>query len=125
MVIYRGKYELDGLGAISPQMKKDLDKAFFICETLRSELTCHQCGKCCHQPNIIVRPEEVERISAAAGTDLYTFMTEYVYQTPTADSCSTKRKAPPAVSSIRTTAAPSGRTGLRSATISRSWSPCS
>ena len=81
MVIYRGKYELDGLGAISPQMKIDLDKAFFICETLRSELTCHQCGKCCHQPNIIVRPEEVERISAAAGTDLYTFMTEYVYQT--------------------------------------------
>lgn len=81
MVLYRGKYDLEGLANISPQMEKDLDKAYHICETLRKELSCYQCGKCCHQPNIIVRPDEVERVASAAGTDLYTFMTEYVYQT--------------------------------------------
>ncbi len=81
MVMYRGKYDLEGLGSISPQMKKDLDAAYGICEKLRKELSCHQCGKCCHQPNIIILPQEVDRISAAAGTDLYSFMTEYVLQT--------------------------------------------
>lgn len=79
--MYRGKYDLEGLASISPEMKKDLDTAYGICETLRKELSCHLCGKCCHQPNIIIRPEEVDRVSTAAGTDLFTFMSDYVYQT--------------------------------------------
>ena len=81
MVLYRGKYELDGLAAISPEMEKDLDMAYGICQSLRDELPCEMCGRCCHQPNIIIRPEEVDRVATAAGVDLYTFMTQYVYQT--------------------------------------------
>ena len=81
MVLYRGKYELDGLAAISPEMETDLDLAYDICQSLRDELPCEMCGRCCHQPNIIVRPEEVDRVATAAGVDLYTFMTQYVYQT--------------------------------------------
>ena len=71
MVLYRGKYELDGLAAISPEMEKDLDMAYGICQSLRDELPCEMCGRCCHQPNIIVRPEEVDRVATAAGVDLY------------------------------------------------------
>lgn len=81
MAIYRGKYELEGLATISPEMEKDLDIAYELCQSLRDQLPCEMCGKCCHQPNIIIRPEEVERVSAAAGVDLYTFMTSKVVQT--------------------------------------------
>lgn len=81
MAVYRGKYELEGLARITPEMEKDLDLAYDLCMSLRNEFPCEMCGRCCHQPNIIVRPEEVDRISYAAGIDLFTFMTEYVYQT--------------------------------------------
>ncbi|AGI47973.1 Uncharacterized protein family (UPF0153) [Thermoplasmatales archaeon BRNA1] len=81
MALYRGKYDLQGLAEISPEMEKDLDLAYEICMSYRGEFPCEMCGKCCHQPNIIIRPDEVERVCAAAGTDLYTFMTQYVYQT--------------------------------------------
>lgn len=81
MALYRGKYDLEGLGSISPEMERDLDLAYDICMSYKGEFPCEMCGRCCHQPNIIVRPEEVERVSAAAGVDLYTFMTQYVYQT--------------------------------------------
>ena len=81
MAVYRGKYVLEGLATISPEMEKDLDTAYDICMSLRDELPCEMCGRCCHQPNIIVRPEEVDRVATAAGVDLYTFMTQYVYQT--------------------------------------------
>ena len=58
MAVYRGKYVLEGLATISPEMEKDLDTAYDICKSLRDELPCEMCGRCCHQPNIIVRPEE-------------------------------------------------------------------
>ena len=61
-------------------MEKDLDLAYDICMSYRG-ISCEMCGRCCHQPNIIIRPEEIERVSAAAGTDLYTFMTTKVVQT--------------------------------------------
>lgn len=81
MAVYRGKYELQGLGSISPEMEKNLDIAYELCASLKGELPCEMCGKCCHQPNIIIRPEEVDRVATAAGVDLYTFMTRYVFQT--------------------------------------------
>ncbi|MBE6527441.1 MAG: YkgJ family cysteine cluster protein [Thermoplasmata archaeon] len=81
MVLYKGKYDLRGLETITPEMEKDLDLAFKICSSYRNEVPCEMCGRCCHQPNIIIRPEEVERVSAAAGCDLYTFMTSKVVQT--------------------------------------------
>jgi Fe-S-cluster containining protein len=81
MVLYRGKYDLRGLAEISPEMREDLDQAYGICMEYKEEFPCEMCGKCCHQPNIIIRPEEVDRISTAAGIDLYTFMTQVVYQT--------------------------------------------
>ena len=81
MVLYKGKYDLRGLETITPKMEKDLDLAFEICSSYRDEVPCEMCGRCCHQPNIIIRPEEVERVSAAAGCDLYTFMTSKVVQT--------------------------------------------
>ncbi len=81
MALYRGKYDLQGLDSISPEMEKDLDLAYEICMSYRDELPCEMCGRCCHQPNIIIRPEEVERVASAAGCDLYTFMTSKVVQT--------------------------------------------
>lgn len=81
MAIYRGKYDLEGLASISQEMERDLDLAYDLCMSLRNGLPCEMCGKCCHQPNIIVRPEEVDRVASAAGVDLYTFMTQYVYRT--------------------------------------------
>lgn len=80
MVLYRGKYDLRGLDSITPEMVKDLDLAYEICMSYR-DVPCEMCGRCCHQPNIIIRPEEVERVSAASGCDLYTFMTTKVVQT--------------------------------------------
>lgn len=79
MALYRGKYELADLARISPEMELDLDQAYAICEAYREEFPCEMCGRCCHQANIIIRPEEVERIAAAGGHDLGTFMSEVVY----------------------------------------------
>lgn len=65
MAIYRGKYILQGLDEITPDMEHNLDIAYEICMSYR-DIPCKLCGKCCHQPNIIVLPEEVERVSVAA-----------------------------------------------------------
>ena len=80
LVLYRGKYDLRGLDSLTPEMEKDLDLAYEICMSYR-DIPCEMCGRCCHQPNIIVRPEEVERVASASGCDLYTFMTSKVIQT--------------------------------------------
>jgi len=81
MAVYRGKYILPGLDRISPEMEADLNLAYGICESYRTEFPCEQCGRCCHQPNIVIQPEEVDHIAAAAGIPLYDFMTQTVYQT--------------------------------------------
>lgn len=59
-------------------MEKDLDLAYGICEKLDRTFPCEECGKCCHQKLITVRPEEVDSLSSAAGIPLGKFMSEYV-----------------------------------------------
>ena len=81
MAVYRGKYVLEGLGTISPEMEHNLDLAYEICMSYRDSFPCEMCGKCCHQPHIVVRPEEIDRISSAAGIPLYDFMRNYLVQT--------------------------------------------
>lgn len=81
MAKYRGKYILEGLDKITPEMERDLDAAYGICMDYKSEFPCEMCGRCCHQPQIIVLPEEVDRISSAAGIPLYDFMTKYIVRT--------------------------------------------
>lgn len=81
MAVYRGKYILQGLGTISPGMEHNLDLAYGICMSYKQDFPCEMCGRCCHQPHIIVRPEEIERVSSAAGIPLFTFMSEYLVQT--------------------------------------------
>ena len=78
MAVYRGKYVLQGLGTIDAAMEHNLDIAYEICTSYRPDFPCEMCGRCCHQPHIIVRPEEVERISSAADIPLFQFMTEYL-----------------------------------------------
>ncbi len=56
MAVYRGKYILQGLGTISPAMEHNLDIAYGICTSYR-DVPCEMCGRCCHQPEIVVRPE--------------------------------------------------------------------
>lgn len=93
MAVYKGKYILQGLGTITPEMEHDLDIAYDICMSHREDFPCEMCGKCCHQPNIIIRPEEIDRVATAGGIPLYTFMTEYV--APTGDGMFLFRKTKP------------------------------
>ncbi|MCL1978887.1 MAG: YkgJ family cysteine cluster protein [Methanomassiliicoccaceae archaeon] len=81
MAVYRGKYVLRGLKEISPEMEKDLDSAFDICMSYKDKFPCEMCGRCCHQPNIAVLPEEVDRISSAAGIPLHDFIAGYIART--------------------------------------------
>ena len=81
MAIYRGKYILEGLGTITPQMEHNLDIAYDICMSYKDKFPCEMCGRCCHQPNITIRPEEINRVAQAADIPIYNFMTEYVAQT--------------------------------------------
>ena len=81
MALYRGKYDLRGLDHISPKMEHNLDVAYDICMSYRKDFPCEMCGKCCHQPHIIVRPEEIDRVSTAAGIPLYDFMRDYLVET--------------------------------------------
>ena len=74
MAIYRDRYILDGLDEIPPDMLRDLDIAYDLCQTLKDTSPCEMCGKCCHQPFITVRDEEVESVAQAAGTDAVSFM---------------------------------------------------
>jgi len=62
-------------------MEKDLDLAYSICMSYKDNFPCEQCGRCCHQPNIIIRPEEVDRIANAAGIPLQDFITGYLTAT--------------------------------------------
>ncbi len=78
MAVYKGKYILQGLKEITPEMERDLDLAYSVCERMHEESPCEMCGRCCHQPFITVRDEEIDRVSSAAGIDLYTFMTKYL-----------------------------------------------
>ena len=78
MVIYRDRYILDGLDEIPPDMLRDLDIAYDLCQTLKDTSPCEMCGKCCHQPFITVRDEEVESVAQAAGTDAVSFMFQYL-----------------------------------------------
>lgn len=81
MAVYRGKYILRGLGSISPAMEHNLDVAYGICMSYRDAFPCEMCGRCCHQPEIVVRPEEIERVSGAARVPIYDFMRDYLVRT--------------------------------------------
>ncbi|MCL2333549.1 MAG: YkgJ family cysteine cluster protein [Candidatus Methanoplasma sp.] len=81
MAVYRGKYVLQGLKEITPEMKKDLDLAYEICMSYNDNFPCEMCGKCCRQPNILVLPEEVDRISSAAKIPLHEFVSKYLVRT--------------------------------------------
>jgi uncharacterized protein len=80
MAKYRGKYILEGLGAISSDMERDLDIAYEICMSYKADFPCELCGRCCYQSHIIVQPQEVDRISNAANIPLYDFMKNYLVQ---------------------------------------------
>jgi Fe-S-cluster containining protein len=82
MAVYRGKYVLRGLKEISPEMEKDLDRAYEICMSYKGEFPCEMCGRCCHQPNIAVLPGEVDSIAYAAGIPLHDFIAQYLVRTP-------------------------------------------
>ena len=78
MAIYRDRYILDGLDEIPPDMLRDLDIAYDLCQTLKDTSPCEMCGTCCHQPFITVRDEEVESVAQVAGTDAVSFMFQYL-----------------------------------------------
>ncbi|MDR0508843.1 MAG: YkgJ family cysteine cluster protein [Candidatus Methanoplasma sp.] len=81
MAVYKGKYVLQGLKKITPDMEKDLDLAYDICMSYKDGFPCEMCGRCCHQPNIVVRPDEVDRIAYAAGIPLHDFITKHIVRT--------------------------------------------
>jgi len=78
MAVYKGKYVLQGLKEITPEMEKDLDLAYEICMSYKDGFPCEMCGRCCRQPNIVVRPDEIDRIAHAGGIPLHDFITRYV-----------------------------------------------
>ena len=59
-------------------MLRDLDIAYELCQTLKDESPCEMCGRCCHQPFITVRDEEVVPISEYIHMDPYDFVMEYL-----------------------------------------------
>ena len=81
MAVYRGKYVLEGLGSISPELEHNLDIAYDVCMSYRKDFPCEMCGRCCHQPHIIVRPDEIDCVSSAAGIPIYDFMRDYLVRT--------------------------------------------
>ncbi|MDR1690507.1 MAG: YkgJ family cysteine cluster protein [Candidatus Methanoplasma sp.] len=81
LAVYKGKYVLQGLKEITPEMERDLDSAYEICMSYKDGFPCEMCGRCCRQPNIVVLPEEVDRIAYAAGIPLYNFVTDYIVRT--------------------------------------------
>lgn len=85
MAVYRGKYILDGLDEIPPDMLRDLDLAYDTCQQLKDSSPCEMCGKCCHQPFITVRDEEVESVAKAANMEIFDFVTDYLYREETED----------------------------------------
>ena len=55
-----------------PPVEVRLNDSFFFKDG------CQMCGKCCHQPFITVRDEEVESVAQVAGTDAVSFMFQYL-----------------------------------------------
>ena len=82
MAVYRGKYILEGLDEITPDMEHNLDIAYEICMSYRGGFPCEMCGRCCHQPNIIIRPEEIDSVASAAKLTTFMFTRNYVVEMP-------------------------------------------
>jgi hypothetical protein len=82
MAVYRGKYILEGLDEITPDMEHNLDIAYEICLSYKDDFPCEMCGRCCHQPNIVVMPDEIDRVAEAAGVTPFMFMRNYVVEMP-------------------------------------------
>ena len=82
MAVYRGKYILEGLDEITPDMEHNLDIAYEICMSYRDDFPCEMCGRCCHQPNIVIRPEEIDRVASAANLTPFMFKRNYVVEMP-------------------------------------------
>ena len=59
-------------------MLRDLDMAYELCQNLKDNSPCEMCGRCCHQPFITVRDEEVERISDYMEMNPFDFVMEYL-----------------------------------------------
>ena len=83
--MYRGKYILDGLDEIPPDMMRDLDLAYELCQGLKDSSPCEMCGRCCHQPFITVRDEEVAPIAEYIGMEPYDFVMDYLDRDPEED----------------------------------------
>jgi hypothetical protein len=94
MAVYRDRYILEGLDEIPPEMKRDLDLAYDVCQRMHETNECEMCGNCCHQPTITVRSEEVENISAALGTDPISFIEDYLDRDETNEQWVFKRTDP-------------------------------
>jgi len=77
---YRNKYILEGLDEIPPEMLADLDIAYDVCKRLHDSFPCEMCGKCCHQPNITVMDDEVERIAEHLSMSADEFIAKYLYR---------------------------------------------
>ena len=75
-------------------MLRDLDMAYDICQELRDNSRCSMCGKCCHQPFITVRDEEVERISDYVDMNPFDFVMEYLERDPEEDKWLFKKTNP-------------------------------
>ena len=78
MALYRGKYILEGLDEIPPDMLRDLDIAYDTCQSLKDTSPCEMCGRCCHQPFITVRDEEIPSVAQQAGMDPLSFVINYL-----------------------------------------------
>ena len=92
--LYRGKYILDGLDEIPPDMLRDLDMAYDICQGLKDEHPCEMCGRCCHQPFITVRDEEVASIAEYMQIEPYDFVMDYLERDPEEDKWLFKKTNP-------------------------------
>ena len=75
-------------------MLRDLDIAYELCQTLKDESPCEMCGRCCHQPFITVRDEEVVPISEYIRMDPYDFVMEYLERDSVEDKWLFKKTNP-------------------------------
>ncbi|MDR2866869.1 MAG: YkgJ family cysteine cluster protein [Methanomassiliicoccaceae archaeon] len=80
MAKYRGKYILDGLDEIPPEMLRDLDLAYDACKQLHDHFPCEMCGRCCHQANITVMDDEVERMASHLNMTADGFTDDFLYR---------------------------------------------
>jgi len=80
MVKYRGKYILEGLDEIPPEMLADLDIAYDVCKRLHDSFPCEMCGKCCHQPYIMLLDGEPERIAKHLMMSADEFIEKYLHR---------------------------------------------